>query len=38
MLVIARWLVLYEITSDGVRIIRVVDAVRNLGELDLSGE
>ena len=38
MLVIARWLALYDITSDGVRIIRVVDAARNLGELDLSGE
>jgi toxin ParE1/3/4 len=38
MLVIARWLALYEITMDGVRIMRVVDAARNLGELDLSGE
>jgi toxin ParE1/3/4 len=38
MLVIARWLALYEITSDGVRVVRVVDAARNLGELDLSGE
>jgi toxin ParE1/3/4 len=38
MLVIVRWLALYEITKDGVRIIRVVDAARNLGELDLSGE
>jgi toxin ParE1/3/4 len=38
MLVISRWLALYEITRDGVRIMRVVDAVRNLGELDLSGE
>jgi hypothetical protein len=35
MLVIARWLALYEITNDSVRI---VDAARNLGELDLSGE
>lgn len=33
-----RWLALYEITKDGVRIMRVVDAARNLGELDLSGE
>jgi toxin ParE1/3/4 len=38
MLVIVRWLALYEITKDGVRIMRVVDAARNLGELDLSGE
>jgi toxin ParE1/3/4 len=38
MLVIVRWLALYEITADGVRIMRVVDAARNLGELDLSGE
>ena len=37
MLVIARWLALYEITNDGVRIMRVVDAARELGELDLSG-
>jgi len=36
MLVIVRWL--YEVTTDGVRIMRVVDAARNLGELDLSGE
>ena len=38
MLVIVRWLALYEITKGGVRIMRVVDAARNLGELDLSGE
>ena len=38
MLVIVRWLALYEITKDGVCIMRVVDAARNLGELDLSGE
>jgi toxin ParE1/3/4 len=38
MLVIARWLALYEITTGGVRIMRVVDAARSLGELDLSGE
>ena len=38
MLVIVRWLALYEITKGGVRIMRVVDAVRNLGELDLSSE
>jgi toxin ParE1/3/4 len=38
MLVIARWLALYEITNDGVRIIRIVDAARNLGELDMSGD
>ena len=38
MLVIARWLALYEITKGGVRIMRVVDAARDLGELDLSGE
>ena len=38
MLVIARWLALYQITTGGVRIMRVVDAARNLGELDLSGE
>jgi toxin ParE1/3/4 len=38
MLVIVRWLALYEITTSGVRITRVVDAARNLGELDLSGE
>ena len=38
MLVIARWLALYEITKGGVRIIRIVDAARNLGELDLSSE
>jgi toxin ParE1/3/4 len=37
MLVIARWLALYEITIDGVRVVRVIDAARNLGELDLSG-
>jgi len=28
----------YEIAMGGVRIMRVVDAARNLGELDLSGE
>ena len=38
MLVIVRWLALYEITKDGVCVMRVVDAARNLGELDLSGE
>ncbi len=38
MLVIVRWLALYEITTGGVRIMRIVDAARNLGELDLSGE
>ena len=38
MLVIVRWLALYEIAKDGVRIMRVVDAARDLGELDLSGE
>lgn len=38
MLVIARWLALYEITEQGVKIVRVVDAARNLGELDLSSE
>ncbi len=38
MLVISRWLALYEITQDTVRIIRIVDAMRDLGELDLSGE
>jgi toxin ParE1/3/4 len=36
--VIARWLALYEIAKDGVRIMRVVDAARDLGELDLSGD
>ena len=38
MLVIVRWLALYEITKGGVRITRIVDAARDLGELDLSGE
>ncbi|MCC8968392.1 type II toxin-antitoxin system RelE/ParE family toxin [Bradyrhizobium sp. Pear76] len=38
MLVISRWLLLYEITPGGVRIMRVIDAARDLGELDLSGE
>jgi hypothetical protein len=38
MLVIVRWLALYEITKGGVRIMRVVDAARDLAELDLSGE
>jgi toxin ParE1/3/4 len=38
MLVIVRWLALYEITKGSVRIVRIVDAARNLGELDLSGE
>ena len=38
MLVISRWLALYEITAGGVRIMRIVDAARDLGELDLSGE
>jgi toxin ParE1/3/4 len=38
MLVIARWLALYEIAKGGVRIIRIVDAARNLGELDLCRE
>ena len=37
MMVIARWLALYEITKSGVCVMRVVDAARNLGELDLSG-
>jgi toxin ParE1/3/4 len=35
MLVIARWLALYEITKG---VMRVVDAARNLGELDLSSD
>ncbi|MBR0696837.1 type II toxin-antitoxin system RelE/ParE family toxin [Bradyrhizobium lablabi] len=38
MLVIARWLALYEITANGVRVMRVVDAARDLGEVDLSSE
>ena len=38
MLVIVRWLALYEITRSGVRIMRVVDAARNLGELDLPSD
>ena len=38
MLVIVRWLALYETTNGGVRIMRVVDAARDLGELDLSGD
>lgn len=38
MLVISRWLLLYEITPSGVRVMRVIDAARDLGELDLSGE
>ncbi|MBR1203186.1 MULTISPECIES: type II toxin-antitoxin system RelE/ParE family toxin [unclassified Bradyrhizobium] len=38
MLVISRWLALYEIIPGGVRIMRVIDAARSLGELDLSGE
>jgi hypothetical protein len=29
---------LYEITQQGVCIVRIVDAARNLGELDLSAE
>jgi hypothetical protein len=37
MLVIARWLVLYQVEAADVRIARIVDAARNLGELDLSG-
>ena len=36
MIVIVRWLALYEITENGVYVMRVVDAARNLGELDLS--
>lgn len=38
MLVIARWLVLYRVETGGARIVRVVDAARDLGEIDLSGE
>ncbi|HEU0149910.1 MAG TPA: type II toxin-antitoxin system RelE/ParE family toxin [Bradyrhizobium sp.] len=38
MLVIARWLVLHQVEAADVRIARIVDAARNLGELDLSGE
>ena len=38
LMVIVRWLALYEITTRGVRIMRVVDAACNLGEMDLSGE
>ncbi|WP_407159829.1 type II toxin-antitoxin system RelE/ParE family toxin [Bradyrhizobium sp. STM 3557] len=37
-LVIARWLVLYQTETAGVRIIRIVDASRNLGEIDISDE
>jgi hypothetical protein len=33
-----RWLVLYQLEAADVRIARIVDAARNLGELDLSGE
>jgi toxin ParE1/3/4 len=36
MLVVARWLLLYRIEADGVRIVRVVDAAQNLGEIDLA--
>ena len=38
MLVIARWLALYQIEAGGVRVVRIVDAARNLGEVDLSDE
>jgi toxin ParE1/3/4 len=38
MLVIARWLALYQIETDCVRIVRVMDPMRDLGEIDLSGE
>jgi len=38
MLVIVRWLALYQIETGGVRIVRIVDAMRDLNEIDLSGE
>jgi toxin ParE1/3/4 len=37
-LVISRWLVLYRVMPDGVRVNRVVDAARDLGEVDLGDE
>ncbi|WP_441238437.1 type II toxin-antitoxin system RelE/ParE family toxin [Bradyrhizobium sp. 930_D9_N1_4] len=37
-LVISRWLVLYRVIPDGVQVNRVVDAARDLGELDLADE
>ncbi|GLH78043.1 hypothetical protein SSBR45G_29510 [Bradyrhizobium sp. SSBR45G] len=38
MLVIRRWLVLYRIEGSGVRIMRVIDAAQDLGEIDFSSE
>ncbi len=38
MLVIARWVALYRVVTGGVLVVRIVDAARDLGELDLSEE
>ena len=38
MQVISRWLVLYREIPDGVLVNRVVDAAKDLGEVDLAGE
>lgn len=36
MLVISRWLVLYQVETADVRIVRVIHAAQDLGEIDLS--
>jgi len=36
-LAVERWLTLYAIVPGGVFVIRVVDAMRDLSEIDLSG-
>lgn len=38
MLLIGHWLALYQIEANGVRILRVIYAARDMGEIDLSNK
>ncbi len=37
-LVIERWMVIYRLTADGVQVVRIVDGMRDLSNLDLPTE
>jgi toxin ParE1/3/4 len=37
-LVVSRWLVLYRVIPDGVQVNRVIDAARDLGEVNIADE
>jgi len=38
MLVIGRWLVLYRLIPDGVQVVRIVDAARDISQLPFGGD